>query len=72
MNAKRAWKRALAVAGVLLLLYIGYSLFPNPAKVKGRAQRITGVNAAPRLSISFTVSNAPAYEIPQELPSRGK
>jgi len=59
MNAKRARKSALGLMGVLMLLYVAYGL-THPPRDKARAQRITAVNAAPRVSMTFSTSDLPA------------
>jgi hypothetical protein len=59
MNTKRASKNALAIIGALMLFYIGYGL-THPPTPKARAARFTGLNAAPPVTVSFPVSNAPA------------
>ena len=56
MSTKQVRKTALVATGVLMLFYLVYG-YTHPEKHKGRAQRIGGVNASPRVSMSFTLSN---------------
>ena len=42
-----------------MLLYVAYGL-THPPRDKARAQRITAVNAAPRVSMTFSTSDLPA------------
>jgi hypothetical protein len=64
MNTKRALTGVLVAAGILIL----FCLLPptHPRRDKARAPRITTVNAPPRLSMSFALSNtaAPANTLP--------
>lgn len=70
MTAQQSYKSALLTAGFLMLFYLAYALAQPPPRAKARGQRISSVNAAPRLSMSFTLSNAPAPAT--EPPSTGK
>jgi hypothetical protein len=58
MGEKRAIVSALVLVGVLVLVYP--HRITNPARIKARTQHITGVNAAPRITMSFILSNTPA------------
>ena len=58
MSAKQARKTAFIAIGALMLFYFGYG-FTHPEKHKTRAQRINSINAAPRISMSFSLTNTP-------------
>ncbi len=60
MNSDQGFKSALAIAGVLMLLYVCYGLSQAPRRAKVRAQRIHTVNAAPGMVLVFKTNNAPA------------
>ncbi len=60
MNTDHGLKRTLAIAGVLILLYVCYGLSQAPRRAKVRAQRIHTVNAAPSMVLVFRTNNAPA------------
>ncbi len=60
MSTDQSFKRALAIAGVLILLYICYGLSQAPGRAKVRAQRIHALNAAPSMVLVFKTNNAPA------------
>ncbi len=47
-------KRVLAIAGVLILLYVCYGVSQAPRRAKVRAQRIQAMNAAPSMVLRQT------------------
>ncbi len=59
MDIQNVWKRTLVVFGVLMVLYLAYGLTERP-KQQYRAHRITAINKAPTVSITFSTSNMPA------------
>jgi hypothetical protein len=61
MDAKRIPKSALGIAGVLVLLYLGYGV-NHP--VRAGFQRMSAVNEAPPVAVSFDLSNAPVGTYP--------
>ncbi len=60
MSTDRGLKRALAIAGVLIFLYVCYGLSQAPRRPKARAQRTHTVNAAPNMALVFKANNPPA------------
>jgi len=51
-------RSAQLIVAVVGLLYVSYGM-SHPVRTKARTQRINFVNAAPRLTFSFSLSNAP-------------
>jgi len=59
MNTERVMKGVVMLLGVLILCPLFIPAI-SPAKTKVRARRIGSVNAAPRVVMSMTLSNAAA------------
>ena len=59
MHQKRTLRFAQLIVAVVGLLYVSYGM-SHPVRNKARTQRNNVVNAAPRLTFSFSLSNAPS------------
>ena len=69
MNQKLSLNVGLLFAALLTLLYLIYAL-THPFKMNLGARRITAVNAAPTIVVSFTLSNIPAANEALPLPNK--